>query len=126
MPTLNLCLNFKRLNLLKLPDLFTTTILKFFYKHENNTLPSYFKNMFRRILHSHYTRNRHSLHRDPHPKQCTGIRLVLPKIIDNTSQLITDKIQTHSFQGFAQYTKKYMISQYENECHITNCYIFRN
>ena len=37
---------YKKLNLLKLKDLFELNVLKLFYKYKNNTLPFYISNMF--------------------------------------------------------------------------------
>ena len=51
---------FKSLNLLKVDDIFQSKCVSFFYKHENNNLPSYFRNIFNHtnLTHSYNTRNR--------------------------------------------------------------------
>ena len=37
--------------------------------------------------------------------------------------VVLQKINGYSYQGFMNYARKYIISKYEVECVITNCYI---
>ena len=36
--------------------------------------------------------------------------------------MVTEKIGTHSLQGFANYAKTYLLQKYEDTCTILNCY----
>ncbi len=54
-------------------------------------------------------------------KQC--IRNSLPKIGNDNPKCITDKVETHSLQGFGNYAKHYMLKLYNVTCLIENCYI---
>ena len=51
------------------------------------------------------------------------IRFILPKIINDTDPSVTDKVYTHSFQGFTNYVKVTKINSYATRCLIANCYI---
>ena len=85
--------------------------------------------MFTKISdhHSHETRQNSDQNLYQYPtktingRQC--IRHVLPDVINKTPQCITQKINTHSFNGFSIYTKNYMIKIYQEDYHIENCYI---
>ena len=44
----------------------------------------------------------------------------IPKIINNCSSMITEKIQTHSFTGYSYYVKQACLSNYNSECYICN------
>ncbi len=43
--------------------------------------------------------------------------------INSTPLIIIEKIDTHSLQGFAGYTKQYLLQSYQELCTIVNCYI---
>ena len=51
------------------------------------------------------------------------IRHLLPEIVNKTQSCITEKVSTHSLNGFSTYIKKHMISNYSEHGHIENCYI---
>ena len=51
------------------------------------------------------------------------IRHLLPEIVNKTKSCITDKVSTHSFNGFSTSIYKHMIINYLEHCHIENCYI---
>ena len=65
-------------------------------------------------IHLHNIRQRHNRHitRVKHEFAKRFIRYQLPSEINLTPTLITDKINTHSFNGFSNYAKTYMISKY--------------
>ncbi len=48
----------------------------------------------------------------------------LPQIVNDTPKYITDKVETHSLQGFSNYAKQYILKSYNVTCLIGNCYIF--
>ena len=56
-------------------------------------------------------------------RQC--IRHKIPALINENylPQIVLDKIDTHSFKGFTQYAKNYIINNYLPTCTIPNCYI---
>ena len=115
---------FKTNKLLKLEDIHTANKLKFFYKLENGLLPPYFWTyMF--TANTTVTRNR-----DPYqqlvPRTATfseSIRFSLPCLLKNTPPLIKNKVQTHSMDGFKNYTKNALLAKYSTECTMNNCYI---
>ena len=118
----------KNLNLLKVTDILKLQVLKFFYRYRHNMLPNYLQNMpfisnFYR--HEHNTRHAQDIHRSlakhEFAKKC--IRFHLPHVINSTPNIILDKINTHSLQGFAYYIKKYMLQSYQEQCTLENCYI---
>ena len=118
---------FKRLNLLKLPDIYKNSILKFYYKYENNTVPDYFKatSFITKPSHDYSTRQRDTL-RNPathtsHAQQ--SLRFILSRLIRSTPEHVLQKIHTHSFPGFIWYIKRITIENYQLECQKPDCYI---
>ena len=118
---------FKKFNLLKLQDIFVQCCLKFYYKYVHNTLPLYFTDMFIPVFHNYDTRHKGGFYQCV-PSTSSGIkclRYFLPSLLRCTPQCISEKIETHSFKGFADYIKANIISNYSNVCIIDNCYICR-
>ena len=118
---------FKRLNILKVSDIYKLNALKFYYKYSKNQLPKSFHGFFTPITsnHTYETRNRNTP-RYPVPKSVLAkstIRFKIPELVSNMPTCITDKIYTHSIQGFSQYAKKYFIGHYQDTCNINGCYI---
>ena len=118
---------FRKLNLLKVQDIYSITALKFYYRYHNETLSSFFRNMFETThpSHSYPTRNRDIPRLAiPHTSNVAiSIRYTIPRLLLHTPACITNKIDTHSLQGFTKYTKKYLCSLYDEICHIPHCYI---
>ena len=122
---------FKQLNLLKLQDIFQCCALRFGYKLFNESLPQYYISMFNIDYSRHAYSTRESSKISNSIARCRTktssaqdcIRHYLPCILDQTPPFISDKIFTHSYQGFCNYIKNYVISKYELECTIENCYI---
>ena len=117
---------FKMYSLLKLNDIFNLCVLKFYYKLRNKSLPHYLQTMFHEneVQHPYDTRNR-SLFR-PFPSKISSskcIRYILYEILDKTDKLVTEKTETHSPKGFANYAKNYFLNNYKSACAIPNCYI---
>ena len=119
---------FLHLKLLKVIDLYKLFQLKFYFKLTNQLLPQYFYLFDLKTnhdIHLHNTRQRHKLHitrvKHEFAKRC--IRYQLPSEINLTATLITDKINTHSFNGFSNYAKTYMISKYPANCTLLNCFV---
>ena len=117
------------LNPLKAEDIFKIKIIKFYYKYSQKTLPLYFNEMFTKTSdqHNHGTRQQSAQILYKYPtrtdigRKC--IRHLLREIVNKTQSCITEKVSTHSFNGFTTYIKKHMISNYSEHCHIENCYI---
>ena len=53
----------------------------------------------------------------------SGIRYKIPKIFNDMEDYYKGKIYTHSFMGFKNYIKQKIISSYNLDCNIQNCYI---
>ena len=53
------------------------------------------------------------------------IRHKIPELINENylPPIVMNKIDTHSYQGFTQYAKKYIVDMYESACNIPNCYV---
>ena len=108
---------FKKLNLLKLKDLFELNVLKLFYKYKNNILPFYVSHMFSDYSVSHsyplratYVRNAPGSN-TPSGEKC--IRHYLPSVVNKLKPDILDKVSTHSLQGYAFYIKRITITEYK-------------
>ena len=118
---------FKRLGLLKVQDIFNKQCLKLYHKICNNNAPDYFKSMFNlnSQFHSYDTRQNSSLHipftRTVFAEKC--IRHYIPVLIHRTPLCITQKLSTHSPEGFAHYVKLNYLNNYSDDCHILNCFI---
>ena len=115
---------FKQLNLLK-KDIYKISMLRFYYKYSNDGLPQYFTSMFPASTHGYETRGRYDI-RHTTPKTTSAqkcFRHHFPTFINETPDIITDKIATHSPSGFANYAKRYYVNLYEPECNIPYCYV---
>ena len=99
--------------------------LKFFFKLTHKDLPEYF-NAISLIqvgdIHDHITRNRKKI-------TLKGFIINSPKkvldsichTLNDAPELIRNKIDTHSFQGFSNYTKTFFLRKYSDQCQIANC-----
>ena len=121
--------------------------MKLYFKYENNMLPSYLNNLFNENQAQQTMRPRRvvlapqrfdaTIYSIPiltptMPIVVTNskasrlcIRYKIPDLINKNylPEIVMSKIHTHSFKGFTQYAKKYIIDNYETNCNITNCYI---
>ena len=119
---------FKRLNQLKIEHIFVLSQLKFCFKLVNNLLPEYFKCITpirHQEIHQHRTRNRDNFnsHRVAHVFAEKCIRFSVPHLLNDTCRSITDKIYTHSFNGFVKYVKHHFLNNYSDHCSIRRCYV---
>ena len=119
---------FKQMGVLKIEDIFTVNLLKFYFKYMNNELPCYFK--YFQILnyipsHGYGTRSGSQIRKyftsTKSAENC--IRFHIIEIINKTNPNILTKVHTHSYSGFINYSKKCFISSYNDKCNIVNCYI---
>ena len=118
---------FKENNILKLEDLLKVKALQFYYKYIHKTTPFYFNHMFqpavqRTVYHTRYSNL--PLLQQPNRVSCLKtIRYTIPNILGKFPPIVTDKINTHSYYGFSQYVKTFLINTYKYECNIVNCFI---
>ena len=94
---------FIKLNTLKVKDIFHCQCLKFFYQHENNNTPSYFKNLIVKNIndHTHNTRQRDTFSSINTNKISTDkiLRHYLPKFLKIIPGVIVNRVYTHSLQS---------------------------
>ena len=140
----------RKLNLLKIQDLFNTSCLKVYYKFKNNLLPIYLSKM----PFKPYNRSRTVQARNINvPSNLSNsivtlpvlnpvlpvvtpirqnvsncIRFYIPKLINEKylPQICTDKISTHSMKGFITYSKGNLLNNYMVQCTKPNCYVCQN
>ncbi len=113
---------------LKVKDIFKWQVLKLYFKYKNGSLPHYLQSLplqHNQDIHNHKTRSCQTIHQlktnHNYAKWC--IQNSLPKIVNNAQKCTTDKVESHSLQGFGNYAKHYMLKSYNITCFIENCYI---
>ena len=120
----------KKLNLLKISDIFRNSLLKLYYKYKSGNLPHYVMHMFSAEPndHNYNTRSNTTLN---HPvtnlfgsEKC--VRYHLPRLIEETDSNILEKVDTHCYTGFSIYLRKICVQNYASECNQPNCYSCRN
>ena len=121
---------FINMKLLKVKDIHKLSQLKFFYKRFHRELPEYFNTMLTRKpidIHDHSTRKRDTflIERIYHSFAEKCIRNSILHIVNGVPHAVKDKVSTHSFHGFSQYVKYFLIENYIGTCHIEGCYICR-
>ena len=119
---------FKKLNLLKVSDLYLLHAYKFCYKLENNVLPLYFHaNLFTKnsTIHRHNTRTSSAFHLPlvKHEFAKNSIQYIIPLAFNDCPYQIKSKIYTHSLHGFIMYIKRFFNVSYSETCSIPNCYV---
>ena len=122
---------FKTLNLLKINHIRYMQELSFFYKFSNDCLPAYFKNNFITVIgdtHDHGTRHNTRLRipRFRHEYFRKNLRYSITETINDCPEIILSKCLTHSYNGFRNYAKNFILNRYSNVCNIQNCYICNN
>ena len=90
---------FKRLEILKVTDLYKINIYKFYYNLENKNISSYFLN-FKNKLHSD---KKYNLRTKP---------ILQPLIKHEFMKNILCKTKTHNLEGFTNYAKTMMFGTY--------------
>lgn len=122
---------FKQFKLLKIHDILRLQELKFFFRYKHGQLPSYLLDLPfhpNSDTHDYNTRQVDDIHQPlaKHDYAKLSLRFDLPRIVNDTPEIILDKIFTHSLDGFTWYTKQYIINSYQENCTINNCYICSN
>ena len=102
--------------------------LKFSYEVINKNLPDCFNKMITQLhgeTHQHNTRQiqNYTTPRVHHVFAEKCLRYCMPRILNTTINLITDKIATHSLRGFVAYVKVFFLNQYSLFCFIQSCYV---
>ena len=119
---------YKKLDFLKVDDIFKLQQLKFYYKYLHDNLPAYLQN-WKLIpndnVHTHDTRIKNELYtfRAKHEFAKKCLRHNLPLIVNNIPDIVKEKLITHILNGFAKYVKQNVLQTYNDACTITNCYI---
>ena len=120
----------KKLNLLKISDIFWNSLLKLYYKYKSGNLPHYIMHMFSTEpnVHRYNTRSKAILN---HPvtnlfgsKKC--VRYHLPRLVEQTDFNILEKVDSHCYTGFSIYRRKICVQSYKSECNQPNCYTCQN
>ena len=99
----HICPLFIKMKLLKVKDIHKLSQLKLIYKLFHRELAEYFNSMLTTKpidIHDYSTRKR--------------------------THAIKDKVGTHSFHGFSQYVKQFLIGDFICTCHIEGCYICKH
>ena len=101
-------------------------IYKFYHKHINSKLPSYFQNIDynpERPTHHYNTRTHEFVYLVKHEFARKSLKYIIPKLICNTPHSIKDKLYTHSLEGFNLYVKTHYLNSYTFVCdHPLTCY----
>ena len=112
---------FKRLKVLRVNEILTQRGLKFYYWLKNNEVPLYFQDMFRTGIanHGHNTRGSQNIQalnsRTVGATKC--LRYLIPDHIEKVDKCVLEKVKTHSPDGFANYAKQFLLSNYsETPC----------
>ena len=116
---------FKNLRLLKTEDIFKIKQLKFYYKYRKNNLPLYFQNLsIKTNNHTHNTRNQDLYKcRIKHEFAKQSLLFSIPETINNCALNIKEKLTTHSIEGMSMYAKNFLLTFYNLECNIPDCYV---
>ena len=120
---------FKTLGLLNVYDIFRLNSIKFLYKYCHKSLPIYFDTIFntQEVTHVYNTRANmlpwQKITRAQRVQTENSIRYFAPKLHNSLPEMVTEKINTHSLNGTANYLRNYLLSLYELDCSIQNCYI---
>ena len=102
---------FKSLYLLKVQDIFEICQMKFYHNYLNKNLPHFFNQIpfqNNNQIHHYETRINSQFHlpkvKHSFAKLC--IRYSLPSILNNAPACVTDKIKTHSLNGFTIHVRQ--------------------
>ena len=122
---------FKRLEILKIHDLYKLNILKFYFKYKHSELPNFFQSFSlqpRSLIHQYNTRIKTQLNVNKTKRKFAEncVRNQIALIVNKTQSNILDKIDTHSLEGYCNYIKYSYLNTYTELCSIKNCYVCQN
>ena len=118
----------KQYGIIKLTDMFSLAIWKFYYKLMNNQLPTYFSQM-KPVLHKICTRYevRNPMFHLPDIRHSFGEQSIgyclIKQLNAEESSLTTDMVLTESFLIYKVHIKRAVIDGYSDHCEIDNCYV---
>ena len=118
----------KKLEILKLEDMFKLNMLKWYHRYIQKQLPEYFLHYIishQYEIHHHNTRYK-SMISQPKTRIYAARRCLrnhVSVIINSMPKTVIEKVYTHSYKGFALYAKKTIISTYSLDCIKEDCYI---
>ena len=116
---------FKECNTLKANDINTVLYCKLLYRYHHGKVSEYIKSSIHinRDLHRHNTRQAGNIHRSHTASQYE--RLQFEHRLSICWNNLPDEIKSFncSIHTFTNNVKKYLISQYQEQCTILNCYI---
>ena len=120
----------KKLNLLKISDIFRNSLLKLYYKYKSGNLPHYIMHMFSTEPNVHRYNTRSNTILD-HPvtnlfgsEKC--MRYDLPQLVEETDSNILEKVDSHCSTGFSIHLRKICVQSYKSACNQPNCYTCQN
>jgi hypothetical protein len=110
---------FKKLQILKIADIYASSKYKLYHKHVNNKLPSNLLDItFQRNtdIHNYNTRTQNDLIIPRIKNKLSEQRLnfYIPTIVNTSPTLIKEKMYTHSLHGMICYVKKYFLDTYHD------------
>ena len=116
---------FKNLRLLKTEDISKIKQLKFYYKYVKNNLPLYLQNLsIKTNKHTHNTRNQDLYKcRIKHEFAKQSLLFSIPETINNCALNIKEKLTTQSIEGMSMYAKNFLLTFYNLEYNIPDCYV---
>ena len=116
---------FKNLGLLKSEDIFKIKQLKLYYKYLNNNLHLHFQNLsIKANNHTHNTRNQDLYKcRIKHDFAKQSLLFCIPESINNCTINIKEKLTTHSIGGESMHAKQFLLTYYNLECNIPDCFV---
>ena len=108
---------FKRMFLLKLPNMYDYQVLNLHYKIENNLAPQFYSNfcIHNWNVHDHNTRGRNNLR--PTGRKSDWLRHYLPNLVLTTPTNILDLIHSsETIKPYKRQIKVHYINQYNPNC----------
>ena len=119
---------FKELGLLKLKDLLKLNTIKFYFRLKQGNIPEYFQSYQIRTqqdIHGRDTRYNYlmleNVTRLRNSQKC--LRNNFHNILNDTPQIVLDKVYTHTYKGFSEYAKNDIVRYYSAQCNKDNCYV---
>ena len=116
----------KRLGILNMTDLYKLRVLKFYFKLRHSDLPCYFIKYLEILNDTCYNYNlRNNTIRTPlhhHSFATHNLLFECRRIIQLFPNIVINKIDTHSLNGFSIYAKKWLLDKYVVECNVVNCF----
>ena len=117
---------FKKLRILKIHDIYTINLYKFYYRLRHRDLPPYFYDIFSELPeHDHNLRHRNPLNLCMWKTAAAhnSIRNALPSVLQTISPLILNNINCASYKAFTKNAKKIIMDSYEESCTKQICFV---